>query len=89
MDPLVLTIPPEAMAAARLPRQGMEAELQQRLAAALYADGSLPGGAACRTAGMEKAEWHYYLGQHHIPHPLTDSDVAQDRRSLQAWREPD
>ena len=89
MDPLVLTIPPEAVAAARLPRQGMEAELQRRLAAALYADGILPGGAACRRAGMEKAEWHYYLGQHHIPHPLTDEDVAQDLQNLQAWRETD
>jgi hypothetical protein len=40
-------------------------------------------------AGMEKAEWHYYLGQHHIPHPLTDEDVTQDLQNLQAWRETD
>lgn len=89
MEPLVLTIPSEAVAATRLPRQGMEAELQRRLAAALYADGILPGGAACRMAGMEKAEWHNYLDQHHIPHPLTDSDVEQDLQNLQAWRETD
>lgn len=88
MEPLVLTIPPEAVAAARLPRQGMEAELQRRLAAALYADGILPGGAACRMAGMEKAEWLYYLGQHQIPHPLTESDVEQDLQNLETWRNP-
>jgi predicted HTH domain antitoxin len=89
MEPIVLTIPPEAVAAARLPRQGMEAELQRRLAAALYSDGILPGGVACRMAGMEKADWHYYLGQHHIVHPLTDEDVTQDLQNLQTWRETD
>ena len=52
MEPLVLTIPPEAVAAARLPRRGMEVELQRRLAAALYSDGILPGGAACRMAEL-------------------------------------
>ncbi len=89
MDPLVLTIPPEAVAARPPSAPRMEAELQRRLAAALYADGILPGGAACRMAGMEKAEWHNYLDQHHIRHPLTDSDVAQDLQNLQAWRETD
>jgi hypothetical protein len=89
MEPLVITFPPEAVAAARLPRQGMEVEFQRRLAAALYADGILPGGAACRMAGMDKAAWHYYLGQRHLSHPLTDEDVAQDLKNLHTWRESD
>ena len=59
MNDLVLTLPGEALANARIPPAEMERELLRRLAAALFSDGIVGGAAACRLAGMDKAEFQH------------------------------
>jgi predicted HTH domain antitoxin len=51
----------------------MEAELRRRLAAALFSDGIISGAAACRMAGMDKAEFQFMLGERGQRQPLTET----------------
>ena len=69
MKDLVLTLPGDALAAARIPPAELERELRRRLAAALFGDGIVGGAAACRLAGMEKAEFQHWLGERGIDQP--------------------
>jgi len=85
MKPLLLEIPDEVLAAAKIPRPQMRAELLRRLAAALYGDGVIGGAAACRLAGLEKAEFQYWLGEHGLAQPLDASDFQLERRNLAEW----
>lgn len=50
MNDLVLTLPGEALANARIPPAELERELRRRLAAALFSDG-IVGGARCLPVG--------------------------------------
>ena len=85
MNDLVLTLPGEALAHARIPPADMERELRRRLAAALFSDGIVGGAAACRLAGMDKAEFQYWLGERGISQPLGAADYRQERENLTAW----
>jgi predicted HTH domain antitoxin len=85
MNDLVLTLPGEALAHARIPPADMERELLRRLAAALFSDGILGGAAACRLAGMGKAEFQHWLGERGISQPLGTGDYGQERGNLSAW----
>jgi len=85
MNDLVLTLPGEALANARIPPAELERELRRRLAAALFSDGIVGGAAACRLAGMDKAEFQHWLGEHRISQPLRESDYMQEHENLKAW----
>ena len=85
MKDMVLTLPGDALANARIPPADMERELRRRLAAALFSDGIIGGAAACRMADMEKAEFQHWLGEHAVAQPLADSDYIQERENLTAW----
>lgn len=85
MNDVVLTLPGEALAAARIPPAELERELRRRLAAALFSDGIIGGAAACRLAAMEKAEFQHWLGEHGITQPLGPSDYQTERDNLKAW----
>jgi len=85
MNDLVLTLPREALANARIPPAELERELRRRLAAALFSDGIVSGAAACRLAGMEKAEFQYWLGERGITQPIDASDYTQERENLSEW----
>ena len=82
MKDLVLTLPGEALAAARIPPDELERELRRRLAAALYSDGIVGGAAACRLAGMEKAEFQHWLGERGIEQPLGVDDYQLERENF-------
>ena len=86
MNDLVLTLPGEALANVRIPPAELERELRRRLAAALFSDGILGGAAACRLAGMDKAEFQHWLGERGISQPLGAADYGQERENLKAWR---
>ena len=85
MKGIVLEIPPEVVAAAKIPRSQLEAELRRRLAAALFSDGVIGGGAACKLAGLDKAEFQHWLGEHGINQPLAFSDYQSERENLEQW----
>ena len=85
MNDLVLTLPGDALANARIPRSEMERELRRRLAAALFSDGIIGGAAACRLADMEKAGFQHWLGERGIRQPLAEADYEEERESLRAW----
>ena len=85
MKDLVLTLPGEALALARIPPAELERELRRRLAAALFSDGIVGGAAACRLAGMDKAEFQHWLGERGIAQPLTVGDYEREREDLGSW----
>jgi len=85
MNHMILEIPEEVVSSAKIPRPQLESELKRRLAAALYADGVIGGGSACKLAGMGKAEFQYWLGEHEVPQPLDYTDYQQERSNLKEW----
>jgi len=85
MEAMLLEIPAEVLASAKIPRTQLDVELRRRLAAALYADGVVGSYAACKLAGLEKAEFQYWLGEHGVVQPLDGSDYQTERRNLEQW----
>jgi hypothetical protein len=85
MEPLLLEIPEEVAASAKIPRSQLRTELLRRLAGALYADGVIGGAAACKLAGFGKAEFQHWLGEHGIAQPLDESDYREERDHLTRW----
>ena len=49
-------------------------------------DGVISGAAACRMAGVEKAEFQFLMGERGIAQPLDESDLAQDAAGIAAWK---
>ena len=89
MEPVILEIPDEVAAAAKIPRAQLREELLRRLAAALYSDGVIGGAAACRLAGLGKAEFQHWLGEHRITQPLEESDFREESEQLKQWLDRD
>ena len=85
MQAVTLTLPAESLVGVRIPPRELERELRRRLATALYSDGILSGAAACRMAGLEKAEFQHLLGERGITQPLAEEDLEQDLSNLAAW----
>ncbi len=73
------------MASAKIPRAQMESELRRRLAAAMYTEAVIGGAAACKLAGLGKAEFQHWLGEHGVTQPLDVSDYEIERDNLEAW----
>lgn len=88
MQDITLTLPAESLIGVRIPPRELHAELKRRLAAALFSDGILTGAAACRMAGMGKAEFQFMLGERGITQPLGEADFEKDQRNLAAWQAP-
>lgn len=86
MQAVTLTLPPESLVGIRIPPRELRTELLRRLSAALFSDGVLSGAAACRMAGMGKAEFQHMLGQRGIEQPLNEADFEQDLSNLDAWQ---
>lgn len=85
MKGMSLEIPEAVVASARIPRPQLESELRKRLAAALYADGVIGGAAACKLAGLNKAEFQHWLGEHGVAQPLNESDYELEQNNLEEW----
>jgi len=85
MKGMMLEIPEEVLASAKIPRAQLESELQRRLAAALYTQAVIGGRAACKLAGLGKAEFQHWLGEHGITQPLESSDFEIERDNLEEW----
>lgn len=86
MQAVTLTLPADSLIGVRIPPHELERELRSRLAAALFSDGILAGAAACRMAGMSKAEFQHMLGERGISQPLAASDFEQDLENLAVWK---
>jgi len=89
MKDLVMRLPGDALASAKIPPAELERELRRRLAAALFSDGVVGGAAACRLAGMGKAEFQYWLGEHGMRQPLGVADYGREGEHLGSWIESD
>ncbi len=89
MNSILLEIPEDVLAGAKIPRLQMESELRRRLAAALFTDGVIGGAAACKLAGMDKAGFQHWLGDHGINQPLDFSDYQAERENLEGWLKND
>lgn len=85
MKDLVLTLPADALAGAKIPPAELERELRRRLASALFSDGIIGNRDACKLAGMEKAEFQYWLGEHGVTQPLGVADFEEEHENLGAW----
>ncbi len=89
MKDLVLTLPGEALASAKIPPAELERELRRRLASALFSDGIVGGAAACRLADMSKTEFQHWLGERGMRQPLGPSDYEREREHLGSWLKSD
>jgi predicted HTH domain antitoxin len=85
MKDVVLTLPAEALASAKIPPAELERELRRRLASALFSDGIIGGRDACKLAGMEKSEFQHWLGEHGVPQPLGVAEFEKERENLGSW----
>ena len=85
MEDVTLTLPAESLIGIRIPPRELQQELRRRLAAALFSDGILSGAAACRMAGMGKAEFQFMLGERGITQPLGEQDFGRDMKNLAVW----
>lgn len=85
MGGLLLEIPEEVLASAKIPRARIELELRRRLAGVLYTDGVIGGAAACKLAGLGKAEFQYWLGENGITQPLDATGHRLERENLEEW----
>jgi predicted HTH domain antitoxin len=56
MSDISLTIPGDALAAAKIPRHRLESELKKQLAIQLYREGLISGAGACRIAGRKTGQ---------------------------------
>lgn len=86
MQDETLTLPAESLIGVRIPPRELHDELRRRLAAALFSDGILSGAAACRMAGLGKAEFQHLLGERGITQPLDEAGFDQDLSNLAAWQ---
>lgn len=89
MKDLVMKLPGDALASAKIPPAELERELRRRLAAALFSDGIVGGAAACTLAGMSKAEFQHWLGEREVRQPLAAADYGRERENLESWLESD
>ena len=86
MQDVILKLPGESLIGARIPPLEIETELRRRLAAALFSDGIISGAAACRMAGLDKAEFQFMLGERGHRQPLAQTDYEQDLANLTVWK---
>jgi len=89
MSDVSLTIPGDALAAAKIPRHRLESELRKQLAMQLYREGLISGAGACRVAGVAKAEFQYLLGECGVPQQYGVDDYGKDLEHLAVWRAGD
>lgn len=85
MKPVILEIPSDVVAEARIPPDECVATLKRELAVQLYARGILPKAAARKLSGLPRVMFDDLLGQRGIPSRLTEEDLDQDLRSLDEW----
>jgi len=75
---LAIEIPDQVLLALRIPASRQAEELKKELALHLYQEGLLPLGPARRLAGMTSLDFHFLLGQRHIPRHYSEEDLKQD-----------
>ncbi len=85
MKDVLLSIPADALAGVKIPRQNLDAELKKHLALQLYRSGLVSGAAASRVAGVGKAEFQFLLGEAGICQQYDLEDYHEDLEHLRAW----
>ncbi len=75
------------MLTAKIPCQHLKKELMKELALQLYREGIVSFANARRLADLSKIEFHYLLGELHIPRQYDVSDYENDLENLGAWRD--
>ena len=75
------------MLTAKIPCQHLKKELMNELALQLYREGIVSFANARRLADLSKIEFHYLLGERHIPRQYDVSDYENDLENLGAWRD--
>ena len=86
MNDILVQIPGEVLASAKIPRSQWDAELKKQLALQLYRVGMVSGAGACRIAGVGKLEFQYLLGEAGICQQYGVEDFHEDQENLQAWQ---
>ena len=86
MNDILMQIPGEALASAKIPRSQLDAELKKQLALQLYRVGMVSGAGACRIAGVGKLEFQHLWGEADICQQYGVEDFHEDQENLQAWQ---
>jgi len=78
MTDVTIRVSEDIVRALRLPPDTVAAELQRKLAVALYQRGILSSGKAAELAGMTRWGWEELLGARKVPRHYADADLDQD-----------
>ena len=86
MKAVTIQIPEQIMNEIKIPRQQWSPVIKKELAVHLYREGYISFANAHRLAEMSKIEFHYLLGEHHIPRQYNIEDYEKDIENLAGWR---
>ena len=85
MKTVAIEIPEDLLVDFTFPKEEWETELKKELALQLYRDKLMSFVNARRLAGLSRIEFHYLLGERHIPRHYDVEDYRQDVENLQKW----
>ncbi len=85
MKTLAIEIPEEILFELKIPKQRWSSELRKELALQLYRENLLSFGNARRLASMTKIDFHYLLGERHIPRHYDIEDYETDLENLEQF----
>jgi len=85
MKAINIQIPKDVVLAAKIPHKRLKEEMKRELAVHLYREGILPLGAARRLAGMEKVDFHFFLGQRKVERHYDIDDYKKDLEQVTKW----
>jgi predicted HTH domain antitoxin len=83
---MTLDIPESILTAVKIPRNRLKTDLKRELALQLYREHMISFANAHRMADMSKVEFHYLLGERHIPRQYTEEDYEKDMENLSQWK---
>ena len=85
MKSINIQIPEDVVLAAKIPHKRFKEEIKREIAVHLYKEGILALGAARRLAGMEKVDFHFFLGQRKVERHYDIDDYKKDLEQVAKW----
>ncbi len=85
MKTVAINIPEDIIRSVNIPEDRWEAEMKKELALQLYRDKLISFANAQRLAGLTRIEFHYLLGEQHIPRHYDIEDYRKDLENLEKW----
>ena len=85
MKSINIEIPEDVVLAAKIPPKRFKENIKGELAVHLYKEGIMPLGDARKLAGMEKVDFHFFLGQRKVERHYDIDDYKKDLEQVTKW----